>query len=322
MPPQVFILGSLVQACCWWVARPPLPGESVQASALHLELGGKGLNVAVGMARLGARVDVLLGCGNDHVGIAAMSLLHDEGINTEHVLHLDSPSGHGAGLITPDGQSFISIFPGANALINQTHVQQASASIAAARTVYAQFETAMPAIVAAFALAHAQDIPTVLNPSPWQEPDMALRLTTHTLIVNEQELRKLAWHGHRSGDALTHEFALRAEALKSLWDEWPGLQQLVITLGSRGSLALSRPPMHANAEQPIHVPAPAIHSVDSTGAGDAFSCGFIWARLNGHSLFDALRWGNICGAHVAERCGVLNALPLQTELHALLTPQV
>jgi len=155
MPPQIFILGSLIQACCWWVGRMPRAGESIQASALRLELGGKGLNVAVGMARLGARVDVLLGCGNDHAGEAAVHLLHSEGISSRHVHRMESPSGHGAGLITPDGQSFISIFPGANALLDATHIEQARADLCSARTVYAQFETAMPVIVAAFALAHS-----------------------------------------------------------------------------------------------------------------------------------------------------------------------
>ena len=64
-PPRAFVLGNFVQACCWQVARLPAPGETLQAHGFHKEAGGKGLNVAVGLQRLGARVQTLIGCGQD-----------------------------------------------------------------------------------------------------------------------------------------------------------------------------------------------------------------------------------------------------------------
>ncbi len=294
-----------MQTFCWWVERMPRAGESIQASALRLELGGKGLNVAVGMARLGARIEVLLGCGNDHAGEAALNLLHSEGISTRNVHRMESPSGHGAGLITPDGQSFISIFPGANALLDATHIEQARADLCSASMVNAQFETAMPVIVSAFALAHAHGVPTVLNPSPWQEPDAALKRTTHTLIVNETEAAQLANHPRNAPPA---EPEIWECALASIWSDWITLQRIVITLGSRGSLALVRPEAEADSTF-IHSHAPIITCVDSTGAGDAFSCGYLWASLQKQPLIEALRWGNYCGAHVAAKRGVIEVLP-------------
>jgi len=309
MQPKVFILGSLMQACCWWVKSLPQPGESVQASALSIELGGKGLNVAVGLTRLGANVDMLLGCGNDSVGDSLITLLQREGISTAHVHRMESPSGHGAGLITPDGQSFISIFPGANALLDATHIEQARADLCSARAVYAQFETAMPVIVSAFALAHAHGVPTVLNPSPWQEPDAALKRTTHTLIVNETEAARLAMPPWNEPPA---EPEIWECALANVWSEWASLQRIVITLGSRGSLALVRPEAGADSKF-IHTHAPFIVCVDSTGAGDAFSCGYLWASLQNQPLVEALRWGNNCGAHVAAKHGVIEVLPSADE---------
>ena len=51
---KIFVLGSVVQALCWKVEQLPKPGETRTASALSSEIGGKGINVAIGTRRLGA----------------------------------------------------------------------------------------------------------------------------------------------------------------------------------------------------------------------------------------------------------------------------
>jgi sugar/nucleoside kinase (ribokinase family) len=47
--------------------------------------------------------------------------------------------------------------------------------------------------------------------------------------------------------------------------------------------------------QLVHSPAIVVDVVDTTGAGDCFNAGFIKAWLDGLSLPDCLRWGNIVG---------------------------
>ena len=59
--PRAFVLGNFVQACCWHVARLPQAGETLEAHHLQIEPGGKGLNVAVCLQRLGVAVDTLTG---------------------------------------------------------------------------------------------------------------------------------------------------------------------------------------------------------------------------------------------------------------------
>jgi ribokinase len=61
-----------------------------------------------------------------------------------------------------------------------------------------------------------------------------------------------------------------------------------------------------------------VQAVDTVGAGDAFASGYCAAILAGHSLTDAMRWGNACGAHLASRAGVLAALPNADQLQQLL----
>ena len=65
------------------------------------------------------------------------------------------------------------------------------------------------------------------------------------------------------------------------------------------------------------LPVPSV--VDPVGAGDAFSAGFIAARLNGADLLPALRTANACGAAAVASVGDLTGLPDAVELERLLS---
>ena len=72
---RVLVLGSFIQAHWWKVDRLPLAGESRRATALCTELGGKGLNVGIGVHRRGVAVDIFLGVGRDPAARAVRALL-------------------------------------------------------------------------------------------------------------------------------------------------------------------------------------------------------------------------------------------------------
>jgi sugar/nucleoside kinase (ribokinase family) len=61
------------------------------------------------------------------------------------------------------------------------------------------------------------------------------------------------------------------DALRSL-----GVPEVVVTLGSRGSLVLAEGRLE-------RVPARAVDGADPTGAGDAFSAAYLVSRASGHA---------------------------------------
>jgi ribokinase len=313
--PAAFVLGNFVQACCWNVPRLPLPGETLVATGVHIEPGGKGLNVAVCLQRLGAQVSTLIGCGSDAAGEQLLALLQREGLDTTHVHQLAGASGWGSGWIGADGQNAIAVYPGANLLLTAAHVAKAHGAIDGSQLVYGQFETSLLAVEAAFQYAHTRGIVTVLNPSPWQTPTPALRAHTHTLIVNEVEAQGLlALSAPLAGSPQVSARAV-ALALGVFWTHWPAAQRLVLTLGALGCLAFER----SVAASYWQAPAPSVQAVDTVGAGDAFASGYCAAVLAGRSLADALQWGNACGAYLASQAGVLGALPDELKLNAMLS---
>ncbi len=63
----------------------PVPNTSVQAYAFEERPGGKGLNQAVGLARLGSKVRLISPIGSDQAGAEILEFLRSEGVDTRYV---------------------------------------------------------------------------------------------------------------------------------------------------------------------------------------------------------------------------------------------
>ena len=77
------VIGAYVADC--FVAAPRLPrwGEEYEVCSIRTSPGGKALNQAVALARLGAHVSAIGAVGEDGLGRDIMSALTREGIETE-----------------------------------------------------------------------------------------------------------------------------------------------------------------------------------------------------------------------------------------------
>jgi len=292
---SLFILGSYVCANCLTVPRLPLTGESIAATGLLVEHGGKGLNLAAAIHRLGVDVEVLIGIGSDTAADSLRQLMQEQGLSTRWLIRTGVRSGYGVGFIAADGSNFLAVYSGANALLTSAHVDDAYSALASAELVCGQFEIADEPILAAFRHARRLNIPTLLNPSPWRELNQELLALTDILVVNETEAALL--------------FALSGDQLSSpgYWlsflqgYQWGG-ELLVITLAAQGCVAWYQ-------GVTLYQPAWIIDAVDATGAGDAFSAGLAVALGRGKPVQEALKVACACGAWVAARRGVLQALP-------------
>jgi sugar/nucleoside kinase (ribokinase family) len=85
---------------------------------------------------------------------------------------------------------------------------------------------------------------------------------------------------------------------------------LVVTMGEHGAMAL-------DGDRFYHEPAFTVHAVDTTGAGDVFRGGFIYALLDGQPIDRALRTANAAAAVSCTRLGALNGVPTLDEVHEL-----
>ncbi len=131
------------------------------------------------------------------------------------------------------------------------------------------------------------------NPSLRTRPGFARLVgSVDFLFVNEAESLLYA-RTRRSDGAIAH---------------WRGAaRNTVVKLGRRGSRWIA-------GSRDLSAPAPRVRAVDTTGAGDAFNGGFLFALLRGRPPRECLRVGNFVGARSTLAAGGIAALPRRREL--------
>jgi len=242
------------------LADLPGPGQTVLASSLHSEPGGKGGNQAVAAARAGADVQLVAALGADATGGALRKHLQDNGVGLVGTVSLPVPSGTAAIMVGNNAENTIVVAPGANGhlTLDSAHVR---AVVADCDVLLLQLEIPPATALAAARLAKDAGATVVLNASPaGTDPEVlaALAAVTDVVIVNETEAAQ--WH-------------------------WP-VPHLVITRGADGA-------EHRTADGETHVPAPQVEAVDTTGAGDVFA-GVLaagWTADPSHALRRAVTAG-------------------------------
>ncbi len=291
---RVVVVGSANADMVVRVPQLPAPGETRLGSAFALVPGGKGANQAVAASRLGAVV-TFVGCvGTDSFGDMLALNLENEGVHTPFVVR-DPDAPTGVALITVDegfGENTIVVAPGANTRLSPSLVNRAAAAIRDADVLVCQLEIPMESVLAAFQIARAAGVTTILNPAPAPAGALsdALLSLVSVLTPNQTEAAFLL-----GGD---YDPSASALMLKHR-----GVENVVITLGSAGARLVT-------AAQNTGIPAfPVAHVADTTAAGDCFNGALAVALGEGQSLEDAVKFANAAASLSVETEGAQPSLP-------------
>ncbi len=263
--------------------RLPGPGEEVKTSQFVRTIGGGALITAVAAARLGLRCGVVSGL-SDH----AAAFLRGEGIAVRNLRRRDEPHAITAALSTGSERSYVT-FNGINDQLEDRLLAD-SRRFTAKHVHFALYPHDCRRWNAILVRLRARRISTSWD-FGWNEGLMkdpgfpGLLQALDYLFLNE--LEATLYSGKRN---LT-------SALE-YWRRQP--HAVIVKLGEKGSAWPARN---------LQVPAPRARVVDTTGAGDAFNGGFLYARSCGLSPAKCLRMGNHVGARSTESAGGMNGLP-------------
>ncbi|MEK4149474.1 ribokinase [Robertmurraya sp. FSL W8-0741] len=278
---KICIIGSYAKALVMTTDRIPLVGETLLGDHYRETFGGKGSDMAVQAARLGAEVSYIGVVGNDSFGLEFLDLMESEGVTLEGIRKTtEKPTGVGFIIKDTNARNVIVVDMGANQLFSKRDIERHLKLIEEADVVLAQLE--IPTETALYALKKAKELgkTTILNPAP------AINLLSYDLSFvdfitpNETEARVTI------GELPEVELSHREVALQLLQT---GCGTVIMTLGGAGVEIHTSTKCTAINACPIEV-------VDSNGAGDSFNASLAVALGEGQELRDAVQFANAVAA--------------------------
>lgn len=302
----VTVVGSYNVGLFFKGQRLPAPGETVIADEFMEGGGGKGSNQAVAAALLGANTRFIARIGNDKYGKDALSMYKKFDIATD-MIKIDTGihTGIGSILIDEDGRNLISVVPGANFNLCQEDIDKAEEAIKNSSIVGFQLENRLEIVDYAIRKVHSIGVKTLLDPAPAVKLPEKLYPCIDFIKPNETEAAILT--GIEVNDKASAEKAAH-------WLVDKGTKNVVITLGKQGTVLVK------DGQTQLFEP-PKVNAIDTTGAGDVFSGGFMAALSKGEGIEDAIIFANHAAALSVTKFGVIEAIPTLQEVEEFMAAQ-
>ena len=268
----------------------PLVGQTVLGGDLARIPGGKGANQAVATSRLGYSAAFIGRIGDDDNGKFLKQCLKDDFVDVTQLLETsDVASGIAMIAVQSDGDNSIVVSPGANAHLTSEDVENIP-FLETATVVLTQSEIPIETVLAT--ARNASGI-FVWNPAPAPEEIVPLELldVVDVLVPNQTELSLLAGTGPI--DSVDKAISA-AQTLPCA--------SVVVTLGADGAVVIAN-------NNVVHVPAPIVKPVDTTGAGDAFCAALAGELSQGNDLIVSVEQAVRVGAATTLVAGAQSSLP-------------
>lgn len=286
--------------------RVRLGGPSV------LTVGGAESNVATGLSRLGHLVRWVGRIGDDEVGQLVLRTIRAEGIDTARVV-IDPErrtglmvvekrvadisrvayyraGSAGSALSTADLEG---VFDDSTRVLHVTGISPALSASAAEATSWAVDRAVDRGIAVSLDVNYRAGL--------WGREDASAVLTSlasrATVVFASDDELALVAAGHTESEAV--RLLLGA-----------GVREVIVKRGGDGASA-----WHGDTE--VSVPARPVTVVETIGAGDAFTAGYLSALLDGLDVRARLERGATAGAFAVSAAGDWEPLPTRAELELL-----
>ena len=281
------------------IARPvdelPPPGSLGLVEDIRLHGGGCALNTASALVKLGAQAAAAGKVGADPFGNFVLDLLDERDVDRRAVIRDPAtPTSATVALVRSDGERTFLHLTGAS---SQLRAEELDPQLlyagrvlhVAGALVLEQLDGAPTASL--LAEARARGILTSLD-TVWDATGRWHRL--HPCLAGLD----LAVPSLAEAQAVSGE---RQPERVAAWFRAQGVQEVALKMGAAGCYV-------AGESFEGQVPAPAVHAVDGTGAGDAFAAGFLFGKLEGFGLERTARLANAAGALATTAVGAFEGV--------------
>jgi len=295
------------------VERFPLNDDEVFVPDLKIMCGGAAANTAVACAKLGLKTAFLGKIGdNDEFGKIIIRGFKNIGVDIS-LLKYSKEFGTGSCFVVLNkaGDRRLYAYSGAANVLEAKDIMEEE--IKQSKIIYLSSLKNINPFIKAAKLAQKNDIPVVLNPGmliieQGLEKIKPLLNFIDVFIFSFKEFTSLL--SIEDSDLTLEELKEKLKDLFSL-----GIRVIVVTMGSRGSSLFV-----SDNDENILVPSSKVEVIDTTGAGDAFSAGFLYSfsktlSYNINDLKEHLNVGNLVASKCIQKIGARNGLPTIEDLN-------
>ena len=311
---QTHSFATLGEAMAMFVAKTP--GQLADIEEFHRSLAGAEVNVAIGMARLGFEACYISKVGKDSFGQFIRQAISKENIRTDWI---SESANHATGFmlksnVTDGSDPKVEYFRKNSAAstlsttdIDEnlfkagTHLHLTGISIAVSSTMR---EATKHALNLAKKQGCSVSFDTNLRPTLW--PDQATMVAT----INEFAFASdIVLPGIEEGKILAGSD--QPEMIADFYLQH-GVKTVIVKLGSKGAYFKT-----SSGESGTVAGFPVTKVVDTVGAGDSFAVGVISALLEGKTMEQSARRGNLLGSLTVQVRGDSEGLPTRAALNQL-----
>ncbi|MFX0132216.1 MAG: carbohydrate kinase family protein [Candidatus Hodarchaeota archaeon] len=279
------------------VERFPEIDDEVYVPKLQMKSGGSAANFAVACAKLGLKSAFIGKLGQDAFGEKLIQDFKNEKVNVDGIVFTDK-IGTGVCYAAVSGADrILYAFSGAANILEPKDIKKEI--ISASRIIHLASLKNISPLEKAAEIAKNLQTKVSLNPGALIA-DQGLKKIEHLIsltniyISPQDELIKIM------------EVKSLEDALENLFDIGPKIA--AITLGSKGAIV-------SNKKNKFRISPYDVKPLDTTGAGDAFSAGFISGILNNQNLEVCGKMGNATAAIKIQHIGAREGLPTKEALN-------
>jgi ribokinase len=294
---KVFVVGNIVADQTYSVGRLPNEGESVLGRKISVDLGGKGANQSIILARSDISTILIAAIGDDTQANQLSERLATEPVVPRLIQIPNTASDSSIIIKDGTGKNVIVTTVDCARSLTLSDVEQKMTDAASGDLLVLQGNLELAITKQIIATARKREMKIVLNPSPFENGVELLLADLDTLFVNQHEAYQITGC----------EGPVAVQKLLEF-----GIKTVILSMGEKGALL-------GTASEVLSVPAQTCHVVDSTGAGDTLQGVAIASAILRRSCIDlvALKIAAKAAALTVSRHGATAAFPTQTELKSL-----
>ncbi|NJD03251.1 MAG: carbohydrate kinase family protein [Ruminiclostridium sp.] len=281
----------------------PVVGRETIAEGFNIMLGSSTAICACGMSRLGLKTGFVGKIGGDSFGEVVRKSLDGYGICLDHVIVDEKiKTGITISLSTEKDRAMVTYLGSIDSLaledIDYKLLDQARHIHIGSFFLQSKLR---PGIAKLFSEARKRGVTTSLDAGwdytlNWDYGIFEVLGSTDIFFPNETEALNIT-KKENTEDAL------------NILSEY--CRTVVVKCGPRGALAKGEDLL-------VRKPAYDLKPIDTTGAGDSFNAGFIYAFINKMSLGECMDYGNACGSISVTRIGGTSACATLDEVNRLI----